>query len=134
MDERLEAEYKKILTAAIIKNGSLVKQDGGSQFGWADSNTEWGVGLRGTRHTSSCGIAKTGRVEEYASWYEFMGTFYEGDNTVHGMEVHGVTCNCGLITDRVFRWSTSVSEAIREVMMGLLEEKIQLEDVLAPGD
>lgn len=126
--DSVQAEYTAIITRAIIKHGSLVRSDS-SLFGWV-SDEDYGKGERytwpvGPRHSITCGIAKTGRVDEHAYWYEFMGTFYEGDNTVHGMEVHGVTCNCGRITDRTFRWKESVGEAIRLVMMELLEERVK---------
>ena len=123
MDDRVRAEYERILTAAILKHGSLVRKDA-SQYGWLDG-LEYGEGWKNPRHSVQCGIAKTGRIVEDAYWYEFMGTFYEGDNTVHGMEVHGVTCNCGKITDRVFRWSESPGEAIRIVLESVLEDKVK---------
>lgn len=123
MDDRVREEYNRILTAAIIKNGSLVRTDA-SQYGWSDYG-DYGNDFTKPRHSTTCGIAKTGRVVEDADWYEFMGTFYEGDNTVHGMEVHGVSCNCGRITDRVFRWSESPGEAIRIVLESVLEEKVK---------
>lgn len=130
MDDRVKAEYEKILSAAIIKNGSLVSKDA-SFFNWIDDEYE-GRRARGQRHSvSSCGIAKTGQVEEDATWHEFAGTFAEyGDTYKHGMEVHGVTCNCGKIKDRVFRWDAPVGEAIRIVMMELLEDKVKNEPKL----
>lgn len=127
MDDRVRAEYEKILTAAIIKNGSLVRP-GNTYYGWGDyagdydSRDPWGGG---PRHSATCGIASTGRVDEDATWQEFMGTFYEGDESKHGMEVHGVTCNCGKLQDRTFRWDAPVGEAIRVVMMELLERSIK---------
>jgi hypothetical protein len=127
MDDRVRAEYEKILTAAIIKNGQLVRTNGG-YYGWGDYEGDYGGDFRSPRHSTTCGIAKTGRVEEDAYWYEFMGTFYEGDNTKHGMEVHGVSCNCGRITDRVFRWSESPGEAIRIVLEGVLTERVENSD------
>lgn len=124
--DRVQTEYEKILTAAIIKHGSIVRQDA-SLYGWI-SDEEYSLPFRGPRHSVECGIASTGLVEEHATWYEFAGTFAEQDNYKHGMEVHGVTCNCGKITDRVFRWDAPVGEAIRTVMMGLLEEKVDAQE------
>lgn len=121
----VQVEYEKILTAAIIKNGSLMSETP-SIFSWADYHGDYGSGWprRGERHSSSCGIASTGRVEEHATWYEFAGTFATSDFYKHGMEVHDVTCNCGKIKNRTFRWDAPVGEAIRAVMMGLLEERV----------
>jgi hypothetical protein len=64
-------------------------------------------------------------VDEDAYWSEFAGTFASGDHYKHGMEVHGVTCNCGKIKNRIFRWDAPVGEAIRAVMVNLVEEKVR---------
>lgn len=124
--DQVQAEYEKLLTAAILKNGSLVSADA-SLYGWVTMD-DYDLGPRGgwsgaTRHSLSCGIASTGRVEEDATWYEFAGTFASNDHYKHGMEVHGVTCNCGKITNRVYRWDAPVGEAIRLVLMELLEKQ-----------
>lgn len=128
MDDRVKVEYEKILTGAIIKNGTLVLESS-STFNWMDVSDHEGRRPYGQKHSVSCGIAKAGRVEEDATWYEFAGTFAEdGDTYKHGMEVHGVTCNCGKIKDRTFRWDAPVGEAIRIVMMELLEERVAAEE------
>lgn len=122
MDDRVRAEYEEILTAAIIKHGTLVDQDH-SIYHWIASDDHDGDRWSGPRHSTSCGIAATGRVEEDATWYEFAGTFAEQDDYKHGMEVHGVSCNCGKIKDRTFRWDAPVGKAIRIVMIELLESR-----------
>lgn len=122
--ELVRIEYERILTAAILKHGMLVSKTA-STFGWTGADEEYGSSWRGPRHSTECGIAKTGRVEEDSTWYEFAGTFASNDHYKHGMEVHGVTCNCGKITDRVYRWDASVGEAIRTVTMELVEERIE---------
>lgn len=124
MDDRVKAEYDKILTAAIINHGVLVRHDQ-SVFAWMDDelNGEYSGGR--PRHSLTCGIGVVGKAVENATWYEFAGTFAEdGDAYKHGMEVHGVSCKCGKIKDRVFRWDAPVGEAIRIVMMSLLEERV----------
>jgi len=122
--ERVQTEYEKILTAAILRHGALVRRDP-SAFGWAGGDEEYGLGWRNPRHSATCGIASTGRVDEDVTWHEFAGTFAEYNEGIkHGMEVHGVTCNCGKLTDRVFRWDASVGEAIKLVMVELLEERV----------
>jgi predicted Fe-S protein YdhL (DUF1289 family) len=123
-EDRVKTEYEALLTAAILKHGTLVSKDA-SYYGWQGSNEEYAeTAWRGPRHSVTCGIASTGRVEEHAAWSEFAGTFASNDYYKHGMEVHGVTCNCGKLTDRVFRWDSHVGEAIRLVMMELLEERV----------
>ena len=41
------------------------------------------------------------------------------------VDTAGVTCNCGKIKDRVFRWDAPVGEAIRVVMMELLKREVE---------
>lgn len=126
MDDRVKEEYEKILTRSIIKHGSLVRVDA-STFGWMDQDGQ-GYDFRKPRHSSWCEIVKTGQVEEDATWYEFAGTFADS-HYKHGMEVHGVTCDCGQIKDRTFRWDAPVGEAIKVVLEELLEERVKDEVV-----
>lgn len=126
MDDRVKAEYEALVTKAVIRHGNLVDKSA-SLYGWMDQRDDYESGSLwggGPRHIVSCGVASTGKVVEDATWYEFAGTFAEGDNYKHGMEVHGVTCNCGRLTDRVYRWDANPGEAIRTVLEALLEEKI----------
>lgn len=122
MDDRVKAEYEKVLSAAIIKNGSMV-DNRPSQFAWRDYDTEYD-GPAGVRHIYSCGTVSVGEIKEDATWWEFAGTFAD-DHYKHGMEVHGVTCNCGKITNRIYRWDAPVSEAIKIVLENVLTERIE---------
>lgn len=131
MDDKVRAEYDKIVKNAIIKHGAMVDLKF-STFGWED-RSGLDTDYRKPRHSITCGIKSMGRLDEDACWEEFKGTFYEGDTRVYGMDVHDVTCNCGLITGRTFRWKESVGEAIRLVMMELLEEKVASEEKRSTG-
>ena len=124
--EKVQTEYDRILVAAILKNGSVVN-NGPNYYGWVCMD-DYDLGPRGgwidaVKHSTACGIASTGRIDDHATWYEFGGTDADPNYKI-GMEVHGVTCNCGKLTDRVFRWDAPVGEAIKTVMMELLEERL----------
>lgn len=105
MSDAVRAEYERVLARVIIKRGSVVVQTDG-WYGWVDYDA--------TTHVSKCGVATHGAPDE-DTWYEFKGTFYEGDTSVHGMALSGVTCKCGRITDRSLRWQASVVEVATEV-------------------
>lgn len=117
MSPEAQAEYNKALTAAVLKHGTMVSKDA-SSYGWEDYEYHHGPNWSG-RHKShhvTCGWASVGKPEE-DYWHEFQGTFYEGDTSVHGIVIKGLTCNCGRIQDREMRWQASiqtVAEAIFE--------------------
>lgn len=122
MDDRVKAEYEKVVSAAIIMNGLMVSNSP-SMYAWRDYDTEYD-GSGGYRHIYSCGTASVGEVKEDTTWWEFAGT--DADNHYkHGMEVRGVTCNCGKITNRTYRWDASVGEAIKIVLENVLLERTE---------
>lgn len=127
MDERVKEEYERLLASVIIANGVLVRESAVDfMYGWMSSDDYEGKNKlmwTGRRHSDVCGIKRTGKVNEDCQWDEFKGTFYEGDTTVYGVEVEGVTCNCGKLINRSYRWAAPLGEAIKIVMEALLEEK-----------
>jgi len=108
-------DYRAAMQNAVLHNGSFVRQDGGqrSQYfgGWADyENDVWLM-----RHVRSGTCELTlGSIRE-TQWTEFMGTFYEGDETQHGVEVD-VSCACGYVTNRTVRWESTLGGALRELL------------------
>jgi hypothetical protein len=50
-----------------------------------------------------------------SSWDEFMGTFYEGDETRHGMDAT-VTCKCGTLRTVPMRLTGTFSELLQAVL------------------
>lgn len=121
MSPEAQAEYDEALTAAVLKHGTLVREDP-SFYGWEDFDYHLGHGLR-SRHTAhhlKCEIVSTGKPVE-STWHEFQGTFYEGDTSVHGIDLPEVTCACGKVQDRTFRWQArmqEVAEAVFEEAFG----------------
>lgn len=113
MDEEIREEYERLLVRLVLANGSLVGEDA-SFYGWHDHTTFRWPGPGFSEHVGTCGIKSTGRVQEDI-WYEFKGTFYEGDTSVHGISLKGVTCNCDKVQDREVRWSAPMQEVAEAV-------------------
>lgn len=113
MSPEVRAEYETILKRIVLKYGSVVDR-AADIFGWQD------YGL--TTHARKCMITAQGEIHEDV-WNEFMGTFYEGDTSVHGMLVTAVDCTCGQIKHRKMRWSASVQEIAEAVFTELYEER-----------
>jgi hypothetical protein len=112
MSERVRAEYEKAMARVVIKRGSLVSEHpniyGWEEYSWCLSD--------GGKHLAKCGIKTddTLRADE-DRWDEFQGTFYEGDTSVHGARVDGISCQCGKVTGRSYRWKASMQEVAEAV-------------------
>jgi hypothetical protein len=107
MSPEVRAEYQRALTRATARHGSIVSRDA-SFYGW----TDWDA----STHAQRCDVrVPEGAEVSEVSWDEFRGTFYEGDTTVHGVEVDGASCRCGQIKDRRVRWSATVQEVAEAV-------------------
>lgn len=112
MTPEVQEQYDRVLTTVTVRNGTLVSINpsiyGWEAFPWSDPTRE---------HWDRCGM-KPLTGEERAvedSWDEFQGTFYEGDTTVHGVTVYGLSCNCGQLTDRSIRWRANMREVAEVV-------------------
>lgn len=116
MNKETQGEYEKVLRRVIAKHGTVVSLNA-SFYGWGAPDIRHGQ--------EDCPITITGRaIETY--WGEFVGTFYEGDTTVTGLEATGATCECGAVQDRSMRWRAEVSEvaeAVFEEMLLVMKEK-----------
>lgn len=107
MSPEAQAQYDAALTVVTLKNG-LVVRDHPSIYMWTDYPL--------TEHVQStgCALTATGTAKE-TIWDEFQGTFYDGDTSVHGLQVSGVSCACGQVVDRAMRWEATVSAVAESV-------------------
>jgi hypothetical protein len=126
MEPEVRREYERHLIAVTLRRGTLVVQDA-SMYGWADHENIWDGS---PSHLRTCQL--TGTTVEESEWNEFMGTFYEGDTRVHGIDVDGVNCACGKLRDRTVRWAASVSE-IAEAVFEELYHSTKIDDTPAEG-
>ncbi len=97
-----EDGYKYLLAKMLQENGSPVSKNG-SRYGWHDVDA--------TKHIWSCGGIDYISGADEDTWYEFAGSFAEGDDTIHGLSAKAI-CKCGAWRGTV-RWEGNVSEAIR---------------------
>ena len=114
MSPEAQKQYDAAMMAAAIKHGTMVSRNP-SFYGW--SARPWsGDDASDCKHMEHCQFVpgSTSAVEE-DDWNEFMGTFYEGDTTKHGVIVKGVSCACGEIKDRSVRWQADMQEVAEAV-------------------
>lgn len=105
--------FKKALINVLVQNGRLLKSDSYDRtYGWEADHTKEGRAIQ-ERIKSTDEIDYEATTWEESSWHEFMGTFYEGDTRVKGIDLRIV-----LKTKEEFdwRWSGSVAELIHQVV------------------
>lgn len=113
MSPETQREYDAALKEALLRNGTVTNQTGGTVWGWENWDD--------TRHFRSCGGHALAEVEE-DDWYEFAGTFPgPEEGRKHGLLVRKVDCFCGQIVDRSIRWEadrSAIAEAVFEIALG----------------
>jgi hypothetical protein len=104
MSLKAQNVYDAALLAAVLKHGVLVEKNP-DIYSWMD--LDW-------KHVRVCQVTTTDKpVEDH--WNEFMGSFYEGDTSVHGIVLNKVSCACGKLKNRSLRLQGSVSEIAEAV-------------------
>lgn len=111
MDKKTKVEYDEVLARMIWRNGYVFRDPITSHF----MQFDYGLGS----HARSCKMASHS-VPIEDSWFDFKGTFYEGDHSESGMTMTA-TCECGEIENRKIAYATRVSEAIREMFEMMVE-------------
>jgi len=107
-----------MLARVVFKMGSVVLPEP-SIYMWED--------YEASSHLRVCEIYTHGRPIE-TTWSEFVSTFYEGDLTVHGIDVPDVTCLCGQLEKRTLRLQSTVHEVAEAVFAELYEATRTTED------
>lgn len=75
------------------------------------------------RHMRGCAPDWRTATWEDVTWTEFQGTFYEGDESVTGVNVTA-SCMCGQYTNRVWRYQGSYAELLTKITdLGRKEER-----------
>jgi hypothetical protein len=102
--------FKKALIDVLTCHGYKLKDDGYYRtYGWED--------YQGTEDMKKAmltiGINYEATTWQESTWEEFMGTFYEGDTRVKGVDLRVVLKDK---TEFDWRWSGSVSDLIQQVI------------------
>lgn len=111
MDEGMMAEYCEALSQVVLARGTLVHEDP-SIYMWEDDDA-----YNDCPHLSECRVVHYGDPVE-VQWDEFLGTDIT-PATHHGVDLPGVHCACGRVTDRTVRLNMPVPEMLREMFSRL---------------
>jgi hypothetical protein len=106
-----QAEFQRRIVTYLVKNGSPVSQvPTGTYGGYLDWN--W---REINAHVSKCELIFSECKWKDSEWSDFAGTFAESqwsDRT--GIDVI-VTCQCGYLTDRAFRYTGSRADLLTAI-------------------
>lgn len=114
-----QAEYERVLKLLVLKHGSLALEDP-SIYGWVDYRYYTYANKGQQLHHVICKITSS-EVPKEDHWREFNGTFNDEDDSVHGIVLKGVSCACGKLKNREFRWTERmqrVAELVFEEAFG----------------
>lgn len=113
----IKAEYENALRIAVLRHGALTDPDSHA-YGWIADDWE---------HKRWCKLTSE-QVPTEAAWTEFGDSFTEHHPTKHGIDLPGVSCACGAITDRTMRWDAHPAEMIQIVLTIGFEERKPLRE------
>lgn len=107
-------EYKKALLAAFVKAAD-VRSEKRSYY-----STGGGFDYQMTgdvhQHFEQCNVdTYLTAMPDDSEWSEFMGTFYEGDNTAYGMDAE-ITCTCGIYKQIDMRYTGTFSDLLQAIL------------------
>lgn len=110
MNPRTKERYDAVLKVLVLRHGDLQGE-----------NSFYGLGTDPDyQHVNSCSV-RSDSVPVERHWQEFGDTF-NGNDTIHGVELAGVSCACGKLVNRTLRWSASVTEVLRAALEEVLGE------------
>jgi hypothetical protein len=100
--------FKRAVIDVLLRTSSKVR-DGDTIYGWTDYREDEDV----HRLISTVGVDYGATTWEESTWDEFMGTFYEGDTRVRGVDIRLVLLDK---SEHNMRWTGSVAELITQVV------------------
>jgi hypothetical protein len=104
-----KAIFHQAVIGALIEHGRPVDLNP-SYYNWHDPDPDE---LRG--HLEECGIAYEKCSWQDSNWQEFVGTFAPaGSDCYAGIEAV-VTCRCGAVEGRAWRYSDGYADLIRAI-------------------
>lgn len=111
MSDDWKTGFKKALIDVLVHNGQLLRpSESDRTYSWADYSKE---GQARQKHVRTHDIDYERTTWEESEWHEFMGTFYEADTRVKGIDLR-VVMKTGEEYD--WRWQGSVAELIHLVV------------------
>lgn len=106
MDEKVKAVIHQAVVDALVQRGTPA--GGSSSYGWmADDYAEARI------HMAHCRPDYAKSTWDDSEWYEFAGTM-DPDVRKQGIDLK-LTCRCGLLTGRAWRYSDGYADLIRAI-------------------
>lgn len=113
MSDDWKVGYKKALMSAFARSACVL---GTYSYYSSGGGLDYRATQRLQDHLKSCEVdLDRSEMPTDSEWVEFMGTFYEGDDTQYGLDAT-VSCTCGELRDVVMRLRGSFSELLLEVL------------------
>jgi hypothetical protein len=106
-NEDWKVGFRKAMIDALIKSGTPVSKDAGF-YGWIDYD---GAEIKAAIRAGEIDYDAT--AWDDVDWYEFMGTFYEGDTRKTGIDINVVMTNGDTYK---LRYAGTVGELINAVV------------------
>jgi hypothetical protein len=112
MNDDWKAGYKLAVLSAFVRQAGAVRD--GSYYSSGNINYDLTDEIR--KHLQTCPPAFGKMAMPVDSdWEEFMGTFYEGDTTVHGLDTY-LYCECGKYKGEQIRLRGTFSELLTAIL------------------
>lgn len=109
-----KTSYKRAVLTAFARQAD-VRLDRDNYYA-SGSGFNHGATGKVRQHLKTCTIDPVlTKMPTDSEWDEFMGTFYEGDTTKHGMDAT-VTCRCGYVRKTRMRLEGTFSNLLRAVL------------------
>lgn len=101
-------EFRKHMIDVLVANGSKI-DDKADVYGWREYELHGKYKSMIANH----GIDYDKTTYTESSWHEFMGTFYEGDTSVYGVDMNLVLNNGKVLK---WRYAGNVSDLIQAIL------------------
>ena len=113
MSDDWKKGYKQALMNAFAREASI-RSD--YRYYARAGGLDYQASAKLAAHLKNCNISvENSSMPEDSSWHEFMGTFYEGDTTIYGLDAN-ITCECNKFENVAMRMTGTFSELLQAVL------------------
>lgn len=113
--------FKQALFGFIIDRGGLVQEDGGDIYGWREYGHDEASGNgepAAVVHMRGCSADLAASQYEDSRWNQFDGTLAEPPVSTHTGIDAVITCACGQVRNRTWRYTGGYADLIRAITDG----------------
>lgn len=112
MSDDWKVGYKLAVLSAFVAKAGATRD--GSYYASGNINYDLTEEIREHMKVCPCDLSKM-EMPVDSRWQEFMGTFYEGDETVRGLDAY-LTCQCGKYEGEQIRLQGTFSELLTAIL------------------